>query len=66
MAEGFAMTMIHMEPLDSGDVVRRWDDPATRYEVMAVDADKAWVRDLASGADQISSRTLFARIRAVN
>lgn len=52
----------HGEELLSGDHVCTGPNDFPRYEVIAVSGDKAWVRNLQSGADHLA---LAARCRKI-
>ena len=43
------------EDIRSGDLVRMGENLFPHFEVIAVHADKAWVRNVADGADHLAS-----------
>ena len=42
------------DPIQPGDVVHAGRNPRSRFEVIAVHAATAWVRDVRTGADQLA------------
>jgi hypothetical protein len=50
------------EHIQAGDVVRSGPNLFPYFEVIAVDGDKAWVRDVQTGADHL---TLLSRCRRI-
>ena len=53
----------HDEEIHPGDVVRTGPNMFPHYEVIAVNGDKAWVRNVLNGADHLA---LLARCRKIN
>ena len=51
------------EEIQVGDLVRSGPNLFPHYEVVAVQGDKAWVRDVQSGADHLA---LLTRCRKIN
>lgn len=60
------MILVHETPLTDGDVVRTTREPGSRWEVVAVHEDKCWLRDPASGEEQIIALALCARERVLH
>lgn len=52
----------HPEEIHPGDVVRTGENYHPHYEVVAVNGDKAWVRNVQNGADSLA---LLARCRKI-
>jgi hypothetical protein len=50
------------EHIQAGDVVRAGPNLFPHYEVVAVSGDKAWVRDVQTGADHLA---LLSRCRKI-
>lgn len=44
----------HYEDIRQGDIVRSGPNLYPHFEVIAVHADKAWVRNVQTGADQLA------------
>lgn len=63
-ADVFALKLdrMHHEDIRPGDLVRTGANLFPHYEVIAVDGDKAWVRNTQSSKDDI---TPLARIRKI-
>jgi hypothetical protein len=53
----------HHEEIHPGDVVRTGENLYPHYEVVAVHGDKAWVRNVQTGADSLA---LLSRCRKIN
>jgi hypothetical protein len=53
----------YAEDIQAGDLVRTGANFFPHFEVVAVHGDKAWVRDLQSGADHLA---LLSRCRRIN
>lgn len=52
----------HHEEIHPGDLVRTGDNFHPHYEVLAVHGDKAWVKNVQTGADALA---LLSRCRKV-
>jgi len=50
------------EDVEAGDLVRTGANDFPRYEVVAVRGDKAWVREVQTGAEQIILRSRCRRV----
>lgn len=53
----------YAEDIQPGDLVRTGANLFPHFEVVAVHGDKAWVRNVQTGADQLA---LLARCRKIN
>lgn len=53
----------HHEDIQAGDLVRTGDNLFPHFHVVAVHDDKAWVRNVANGADSLA---LLSRCRKIN
>jgi hypothetical protein len=51
------------EEIQAGDIVRTGPNLFPHFEVVAVHGDKAWVRNVQSGADHLA---LLSRCRKIN
>ena len=51
------------EEIHAGDLVRTGPNLFPHFEVLAVNGDKAWVRNVATGADHLA---LVSRCRKIN
>ena len=51
------------EDIRAGDIVRTGDNLFPHFEVLAIHGDKAWVRNVANGADHLA---LLNRCRKIN
>lgn len=63
-ADVFALKLdrVHHEDICPGDLVRTSANLFPHYQVIAVDGDKAWVRNVQSNKDDI---TALSRIRKI-
>lgn len=53
----------HHEDIKAGDIVRTGQNMFPHFEVLAVHGDKAWVRNVANGADSLA---LLSRCRRID
>ncbi|HKR89043.1 MAG TPA: hypothetical protein VJS38_12805 [Phenylobacterium sp.] len=53
----------HAEDIRAGDLVRTGPNLFPHFEVVAVNGDKAWVRNVLNGADHLA---LLSRCRKIN
>ena len=53
----------HHEDIQAGDIVRTGQNMFPHFEVLAVHGDKAWVRNVANGADSLA---LLSRCRRID
>lgn len=53
----------HHEDIQAGDLVRTGANLYPHFKVVAVDGDKAWVRNVSNGADSLA---LLSRCRKIN
>jgi hypothetical protein len=51
------------EEISVGDLVRTGDNLFPHFEVLAVNGDKAWVRNVVNGADHLA---MISRCRKIN
>ena len=54
----------HDEDIHPGDTVRTGDNFHPHFEVLAVNGDKAWVRNILTGADALALLSRCRRIPA--
>ncbi len=52
----------HAESIQVGDIVRTGPNLYPHYNVVCVDGDKAWVRNVANGADGITNLALCRKV----
>lgn len=50
------------EPVEAGDLVRTGDSARPQFSVLAVAGDKAWLRNVDTGADGIVERNRCRKI----
>ena len=51
-----------VEQVAAGDVVRTGDNARPQYQVLAVEGDKAWLRNLDNGLDGVVDRRRLRRV----